>query len=261
MDEKISLVGQYLKFNLKAAWEYRAAFFIQVFGMMLNNASFIIFWAVLFGHRSEIGGYGFEQVMFLWALAAFGFGMAEVFLGNWMNVSSIIFRGELDVYLLQPRNVPLNLLSSRMKISGWGDVLFGLGLYFLTQRLSIGSVALFFYCSALAGIIMAAVNLFYQSLTFYVGRAEEIAHLSINSMLSFSTYPGGLFTGGVRLLLTTLMPVVWIAYIPAELSMEFSWIRLLQLTLADGAILLVCLGFFYLGLRKYESGNLMGTRL
>jgi len=259
--QRISLIGQYLKSNLKSAAEYRAAFFIQVFGMILNNASFIVFWAVLF-HRSEsIAGYSFQNVMFLWTLASTGFGLAAVFLGNWLHLSRIIYNGELDVYILQPRNIPLNLLSSRMNISGWGDILFGIGLFFATQPLGLVSVILYIYLSILTGLGLAAINTAYHSLSFFLGRAEEIADLGLNGLLSFMTYPPGLFQGALKWVLMTLLPAFWISYIPEELFRSFSWQKFVFITLTDIILIGCCIGFFYLGLKKYESGNRMGTRL
>lgn len=37
------LPGRYLAFNLSAGMEYRGSFILQVAGMILNNASFIVF--------------------------------------------------------------------------------------------------------------------------------------------------------------------------------------------------------------------------
>ena len=67
------LAAHYFRFNLSASMAYSTSFLVQVFGMALNNGAFVIFWLVLFEQiGGEIAGYGFEQVMFLWSLAASG---------------------------------------------------------------------------------------------------------------------------------------------------------------------------------------------
>lgn len=76
----LKLIGKYFIFNLSALVEYRTSFLIQVFGMAINNASFAFFWWVLFDKiNMDIAGYGFKDVMFLWAVASTGFGLAHIF--------------------------------------------------------------------------------------------------------------------------------------------------------------------------------------
>ncbi|MCK5198550.1 MAG: hypothetical protein KAR21_09375, partial [Spirochaetales bacterium] len=90
------LLKKYFLFNLAAGMEYRISFIIQVFGMFLNNSAFIFFWLILLDRvGGDINGYGFREIMFLWALAAFGYGLTEIFMGNSRFISSIIYKGEL----------------------------------------------------------------------------------------------------------------------------------------------------------------------
>ena len=64
------MIGEYFKLNLSAAMEYRTSFLIQTFGMILNNLSFAFFWWLLFERFESIGGYGFTDVMLLWAFTS-----------------------------------------------------------------------------------------------------------------------------------------------------------------------------------------------
>ena len=132
----VKLIAHYFRFNLSASMAYKASFLIQVFGMVLNNSAFIVFWYFLFDRiGGNIQGFEFNDVMFLWALAAMGFGMSVVVCGNATHLSRIIYSGELDVYLLQPKPVLPNVLVSRMIVSGWGDITYGLVLFAATQTL------------------------------------------------------------------------------------------------------------------------------
>jgi ABC-type uncharacterized transport system permease subunit len=85
------LFGHYVRFNLSAGMEYRASFVMQVFGMALNNASFLVFWMILYDRLGDIRGYGFQDVMFLWALSSAGYGIAAVFMGNSYFLSRAIY--------------------------------------------------------------------------------------------------------------------------------------------------------------------------
>ena len=60
----LKLFGKYFKLNLASQMEYRTSFFVQIFGMVINNASFIFFWWLAFDATgSYIAGYTFKDVM------------------------------------------------------------------------------------------------------------------------------------------------------------------------------------------------------
>ena len=262
MIKTIKLMGKYFRFNLSAGMSYRVAFLIQVFGMILNNSAFIVFWLILFERiGGNIKGYEFSDVMFLWALAASGFGMAELFLGNGNQISRIIYSGELDVYLLQPKPIALNLVSSRMIVSGWGDAAFGLLLFFFTQIINWQSVLLFLVFSVFMALVLTAMRLLYHSLTFFIGNAEAFARFAGEMMLSFTLYPGSIFKGPTVWILHSLVPAALVAYLPARLVKDFNPGLFAILVAADIALISVGLLVFYRGLRVYESGNRIGTRV
>src|SRR5690348_6170199 len=101
----LHLIWLYFKLNLSAAMEYRISFITQAAGMMLSNVSFIFFWWIVYKQTNSIGGYSFGDVMLLWSLASSAFGLALMLFGNVRGLAGIIMNGELDVYLLQPKNV------------------------------------------------------------------------------------------------------------------------------------------------------------
>jgi ABC-2 type transport system permease protein len=248
--------------NIAAGMEYRASFLTQVVGMMFNNSVFILFWMILYERLgTTIKGYAFGDVMFLWALSAAGYGISAVFLGNASSLSRTIYTGELDVYLLQPKPLLPSFLASRMSIPGWGDLAYGVILFAVTQSLSPGRIALFLAFSILMAAVLAAIRVLYHSLTFFFGNAEDFAGTASEVVLSFMLYPGSIFEGPVNLLLHSLIPAALIAYIPAELFRAFDAGRMALLVAADLLIVLAAWVLFSLGLRKYESGNRIGTRL
>ena len=72
--------------------------------------------------------------------------------------------------------------------------------------------------------------------------------------------PRVLFTGAVKVLLFTVIPAGFVAYIPVELLRRWDWsLALLLAGVAGGAALAARL-VFDAGLRRYESGNLLAMR-
>lgn len=258
----LRLATHYFRFNLRANMAYKGSFLIQVFGMALNNSAFIIFWYFLFERiGGTINGFAFDDVMFLWALAAVGFGASVVLFGNTPFISRVIYNGELDVYLLQPKPVLPNLLASRMIVSGWGDIAYGLILFTATAPMTVGSWALFLLFSALVMLVLTALRTLYHSLTFFCGNAESFAQMAGELTITFMLYPGSIFRGVPMVLLHSLVPAALVGYIPAEIFRDFNPVLLVIVLLADLAIVVLAVAVFYLGLRRYESGNRMATRL
>ena len=266
MPSIIALQFKYLAFNLRADMAYRFSFFLQTFGMVLNNGCFIIFWLLFLDTvGGELGGYAFSDIMFLWSAASAGFGIAVVCRGNMFSLSSLIHSGDLDVYLLQPRPVRWNALSSKMIISGLGDLLYGVSLFLITTaitaRITPLNLGLFVLFSLLAALLHVSAFTFYHSLSFFLGNAESVARLAGEAMVSFTLYPGAVFKGPERFVLSTVIPAAWAAYIPLEIFRSPSLGRIALVLAVDAAIFLISAGFFHLGLRRYESGSRIGSRI
>ena len=265
----LRLLARYFRVNLAANTAYPVPFAIQVVAMAANNAMFLAFWAILFeAIGAPIAGYTFTDVMFLWAVAAAGFGLGAVVCGNSAHLSRIIYRGDLDVYLAQPKPVLPNLLASRMSVSSWGDLLYGLGLFAVSQPLTAPSIALFLLFVLLAAGVLVAVRVLYHGLTFFLGNAEDLAGVGSEQIITFSLYPGTIFDGPlVAVILHTLIPAALVAHLPADLfraavrGTGMDWGLLAIIAAGDAALIAAACALFALGLRRYESGNRIGARI
>ena len=256
----LRLIWGYLRHNLMSGMAYRGAFLMQIFGMMLNNLMLLFFWTLLFRQFPEIKGWTLTSVVALYSVVATGFGFAVVVFGNCAYVPRIIASGDLDYYLTLPADPLTHVLISRMSISGWGDLLFGVALYLVAVPAAWRTLPLFLLLSGLAGLIYVSFNVAAGSLAFWLGRAENLASQLRMALLNFSLYPVDIFPGVVRLLLYTLIPAAFIGSVPAKLIAHFDAGWLLRLIgMAAGSMFLARL-IFQWGLRRYESGNLVTVR-
>lgn len=253
----LKLIGWYFKFNLSASMEYRTSFLIQVFGMFLNNASFAFFWWLLFEKVNNIAGYGFKDVMYLWSFCSASFGLTFILFGNLTNVTQMIVKGELDTFLLQPKDVVINMIGSKTNISAWGDLIYGMVLFLILNGLHLKGFLIFSVFNITGMLLYAGFFLAVQSLAFYFGNTEALAGLAFEFIITMSLYPEGIFHGVVRLILFSLIPAGFISMIPVKLLTEWNWGWVLLTLLVTFLWVFFAYRFFYRGLRKYESGNLM----
>lgn len=259
--KSLKLMFYYFKFNISSAMEYRVSFLIQSIGMIINNSAFIFFWWILFNNVNSIGGYGFKDVMMLWALSSTSFGMCFVVFGNINQITRMILNGELDTYLLQPKDPLINIIYSKTIVSAWGDTLYGIILFFFIKGINIKIFLLFLLFCITGAIMFSSVLITIHSLSFYTGNTEGLAQLVTEFLISFSIYPEGIFKGGIKYILYTIIPAGFMVYIPAKVFNDFNISRIFAVLAA--ALIWMCIAYmmFYRGLKKYESGNLIINKL
>lgn len=240
--------------------EFRASFLAQAAAMLLNNSVWIVFWWLYFSRFPVVKGWSMEDILWLWAIAAGAVGWATAFFGNGFRLAHMIANGHLDLYLTIPKPVLLHILVSRMSFSAWGDILFA---WILFSMIGDGWLDLVKFLAAqlLAGIIVLSVMILVQCLAFVFGNAEGIAHQMQIALIIFTTYPIDIFSGVTRILLFTVLPAGLISSMPVAFIRDFSWSFALWAVGVATFFLLTSVWVFRKGLRRYESGNMIGLRM
>ena len=256
------LIGLYFKVNLSSALEYRSSFLLQAFGMAISNGTFVFFWWIAFSQiGGRIGGYDFNDVMFIWALTSSAFGASNILFANMTRITHIIVSGELDTFLLQPKDALISLLCSRTALSAWGDLLYGFVLIALTQGTDSMAWLMFFVGIVIGGLLMTAIAVTAHTFTFYFGDASLIGGMALEFIINFCIYPEGIYRGFVRILMLSVIPASFIVHLPLSLARSFRAGLLLLLIAFSFLYCFTAYKFFYVGLKKYESGNLIVTRM
>ena len=253
----LGLVHAYSRINLNAQLEYRGAFISEAAAMLINDCFWVGFWVVFFAKFPVLQGWAIKDVLTLWAITAAGFGIAFALMGNAWHLAGLIVNGQLDLWLLQPRAILPHVLVGRTMATAWGDAAFGYLAYLLFVRPDWRHLALFVLLSFSVALVFAGFGVLSASLAFYLGNGTLLSEQWRFALITFATYPDSLFSGFVKLLLFTALPAGFISYLPVRALRSLS---LIDAGLAMlGALAVAGLGtaVFYLGLRRYESGNLI----
>ena len=253
----LALVATYVRFNAKAALEYRAAFVSQMLAMILNDCIWVAFWTTFFARFPVIHGWGSTDVITLWAVCAAGLGIGETVFGNSARLATLIAQGELDSWLLYPRSVLTHIILGKMNATAFGDALFGYGVYLGFAHPDLPHFALFSALTLSVAVVFVGLNILSGSLSFLMGNAAPLADQWRFAMVNFSTYPASLFDGPVRFMLYTVVPAGFVSYLPIEALRTFSLQTAALSLLGSLVFFVVAVVVFYEGLKRYESGNLM----
>ncbi len=246
--------------GLMSALEYRASFITQVLGMIFNNICWVICWWIYFQKFPSIQGWQFNDSMVLFALGCFSFGLFGTFFAGAFELSRTIYRGELDYYLTFPKNVLWHVSMSKMYFSGIGDIIYGIIGFIVFADFSIERFALFIVGGFISAIAVLSFVVITQSVSFFVGNFEDAAANMLWSLITFCIYPLTSFYGGLKVIICTLVPAVFIYGVPHSMIQNLSLTDLLYSVLYMVSIFTIAVWFFYYGLRRYESGSLIQAK-
>ncbi len=249
-----------IKYALMREMLNKTTFITNIAFMVLNNASFIIQWIILYSIKDNVGGYEFKEVMLLWGIAAGTYGVSHFFFEKAYTLADTITEGKLDVFLVQPKNVLLSAITSEVKTSALGDILYGLIMCFVAN-LTITQFFLFLFFCMTGGIILTCFAVILGSLSFWIQKADMIADTGNGLMTNFATYPDGIFKGVVKVLLFTIVPVGIANYIPMKLLISFQFDFFIIIIVTMIFMLFLAFFVFYRGLKRYSSSNLMNARI
>lgn len=247
--------------NIKAALALRGSFLMRCVMMFFNNLIIFINWWIVLQKVDSIGGWKLAEMALLWGISASSFGLSVFLFGGTTELSRIINEGHLDNYLLQPREPLLQIISSRCLIGGLGDFISGIVLLFLSGYLSMKLLPAILLSIFLATIGLTATGVIFHCSAFWMKSAKEVSDSLWNYFISFSTYPGSIYRGVVRVALYSLIPAGFFAIMPVEIISKANYQGLFLLTVVTAVYVFLAFGLFRLGLRRYESGSAIRVRI
>ena len=256
----LRLAAAYIKLNWRMQMEYRGALLSQALAMFLNNSTWLIFWTLFFDRFPVVRGWEAKDVVTLWAISAGGYGLANAFCWNLHNLAGLISRGQLDVWMLYPRAILPRLALGKMSATALGDLAFGYVVYMVLVRPDWQHFLLFNFLLAAVALVFLGFNIWRGCLGFVFGQGEILSEQWFFSMITFSTYPNCLFDGWIKLVLYTLIPAGFVSGLPVEALHNFDWQKAMLTWLGALTILGSSVAVFTLGLRRYQSGNLLDMR-
>lgn len=245
--------------NLRASLELRAAFLLQAGFMAANNLIYLGVWWVFFHRFHDLRGFGMQDMALTYGVVAGGFGLSVALAGGLRDLARRIVEGDLDTYLTQPKPVLLQALCSRTAASGWGDLLSGVLMIAGSGRVPLAHAPYAALAMLLSACVFVSAGVAFSSAAFWLGPVDSLARSLWEFMITFSVYPEPLFGGSMRLVLYTVLPAAFSGFLPSRFAHEPTLVS--GATAIGGALLTLGCALFVFdrGLRRYESGNLVGA--
>lgn len=256
----IKLLPTFWKLNLKSALEYKTSFIIQVIWMFVSDIFTIIIWYFFFLKFWNIWGMWMNEYVILYSTIIFVFCFTHIFFGWYWNISKNITDWWLDSYLLLPKNTLFILLTSKLNFSVFWDLLFGITLLFFIKWFTLFMLLQMLLFSFLWSLVLLGFMIFFHSLGFFIWSSREMSRLPIDLLLWPAHYPPDSFEGTfLKKIFISIIPLYFSFFYPYQLVIKFELSKFILLLLASVLYFWFSYWFFYKGIKKYESGNMMNV--
>lgn len=125
------------KYNLFSAMAYRTSFIVQIVSMALSDIVMVMIFAVFFNRFHTIAGMDFQGYLRLLIVVLLGYCISHILFYGTRKIGELIVTGQLDMHLLLPRNLLIRVMTSRLQVSVFGDLIYAIGLFFLIKGVTL----------------------------------------------------------------------------------------------------------------------------
>ena len=205
--------------RIRSQASFRTSFVSDVLGQVLIVAvEFLELWVIL-TQVGVLGGMTLTQVAVVYGLGALAFGIADMLFGEIDGLSAQIRSGKLEVLLLRPAPVLLQISSLGLSLRRIGRIAVGLAMY--ATALAIAGfqpsppTVLLAVLAPLAGaLLFGALFTIAGALQFWLIDGREFANAFTYGGNYVATTPGAVFALPMRAFFTFVVPATLVAYAP-----------------------------------------------
>jgi ABC-2 type transport system permease protein len=240
---------------IRMSFADRTNFILQLTGMAVNNGFFLLLWLLFFVGFRSVGGWQFADVSLLLGIIMCVVGIAGVFIGGYRDMAVAILRGEVDVFLTQPKPVLLRLLARESIAHAWGDLITGAAMLATLGGLNAGCLPLAILGVLFGVIVYVSAGVTFASLAFWVAGARSFARDLTDFLLLLCSYPGSIYSGAAKFVAYTVLPAGFVVLAPVRLLRDPTFANLLVAMAAAVAYASLAAVAFQVGLRRYKRGE------
>lgn len=209
---------------LRSELAYRANFLMVSAGLVYQCTGFAFIWVVL-SRFDAIAGWTLAEITFLYGVRLTAHGLWVVPGNRLVRIDETVTSGEFDQFLVRPLNPLILLVTSRFWLGSFGDLVGGVVILAAATALvdvDWSPVAVGYLLLAVVGgaLLEFSVQLAGAALTFRMLSTFALRMLLDSAFNMFGNYPLRIFGGVGQFLLTFVLPVAFVAYLPASVLLD-----------------------------------------
>jgi ABC-2 type transport system permease protein len=211
--------------RVRAQWQYRTSFVLQVLGVFL--ISFLDFAAILviFDNVPQLGGWTVTEVALLYGIGGLAFAFAELAVGHLDGLPTLIRAGNFDLVLIRPRGSLYQVLAGDVRLRQLGKLVQATAvLVYALSSVQVDWTAarvVLIPMSVVSGAaIFSAIWVAAICLVFWAVEGREAVSAFTDAGGFMSQYPIDVFEQWLRRFVVFVVPVAFVAYVPATYILD-----------------------------------------
>ena len=211
--------------GLRSALQYRTdTFIVIVMALAFQCTGFAFAW-VLLSRFESLAGWTLGQIAFLYGLRLIVHAVAGVLTGPFFVLQDQVRSGEFDRYLIRPLSPLLQFMTQRVEISIFGDLLGGVAIFIAANQwtgLAWTPTGFVYLILAIVGGALAegAVRVIIGAFTFRFQASRSFLFLADSVFSTFANYPLTIFGAAIQLMFVFVLPLAFVAYVPATVLLD-----------------------------------------
>ncbi|MFN3346625.1 MAG: ABC transporter permease [Candidatus Bipolaricaulaceae bacterium] len=259
-------LGLYLGFLgqvLKSRAADPADFWVEVLSIFLYQGLGLAFISVIFAHVPELAGWSLAEILLIFGVFQMVTSLFYLFFPWTLWFSRhYLLRRALDVILVRPFPPLLQVMAegTGQGLSELTGVVLGMGIVVyafrvLDRQLSVAGVGLLLLGVACGTLILGGLFTLLAMLGFWA-KASSSAATPLMEILEFGQYPLTIYSPWLRWVFTFLLPLGFVAFVPAGVALgQASGTWLIASVLWAAGLWALALFLWRRGLRRYESAG------
>jgi ABC-2 type transport system permease protein len=259
----LRLIGRFIRASLQQELAYRSNFYIAILHSLLGLGTGVLGVLVLFGQIEQVRGWDMAGALVLLGVYLTVEALRRLFIGPGLDslagMDGDVWTGGLDFTMLRPLNTQFMVTFRQWRFLALFDLALGVGVIASAvarsgQSVTTGQMLSFAVALGAGIVVLYAILLAFTAVIFW--SPGLLLTWVFGGIMQMARYPVGLYPGGLRLLLTWVVPVGLITTVPAEALTG----RLAPGMLAGSVALALALlvgasALFQIGLRRYASAS------
>lgn len=217
----MKLVFKYIGMHLKSQLEYRSSFIMSLLAQILPMAFSASMVFVLLNKFNFLEQFNMYEVMLIISIVQFGHSFSECFWRGFDKFSDVIKHGKLDLMLIKPRSIYMQVFGNKIEFTKISRVigsliLFIVGVYNLSFNKSIINILFLIGLLIFSAVIYAAMYIFAACFCFKTIEGLEFTNILTDSSHEFGQYPMEIFRKEVLFVFTIFIPIACVNYYPLK---------------------------------------------
>ena len=200
--------------------EYRASLVLQIFASALLTLLDFVMILVLFENVPELDGWTVQQVALLYGIAGVSFALTDLIVGHLDLFPQMIRDGTFDQILVRPLPSLLQVVASDFSLRRIGKILQAVAVLVVALAAAdiewtLGRAAMVPLAVVSGTLIYTGVWIALATIAFWIVDAIEFVNAFTYGGNFLSAYPITIFGRWLRNLVLFVIPIAFVAYLPA----------------------------------------------